>query len=383
MKVLHIIDSGGLYGAEVMLLNLVDEQIKLGLQPTICSIGKHTILEKPLESEALKRGFTLKKVRMHTGPNILGAWKILQFAHHEHFDLIHTHEYKGRILFGFIPNKLRKIPLITTLHGWTHARFFSLLQIYYWLEIKSLKHCGAAIIVSNAMRSNPRLKHHRKENLTVINNGISLSNLEASHNQHNHDAHPNNYAMDLDIKKFCENGFIVGAIGRLSPEKGFNYLIEAFSLLNNTRDIKMVIIGEGPFRATLEKLINSLSLSEKILIAGYRVNASKYLPFFDVFALPSLTEGLPMTILEAMSAKTPIVATKVGGVPEVLQNGQGGLLVEPRNPKSLADAILKIRNNRELTEQLISFSHNEVITKYSSKTMAIKYLEMYKSYCRN
>ena len=90
-----------------------------------------------------------------------------------------------------------------------------------------------------------------------------------------------------------------------------------------------------------------------------------------------------MTILEAMSAKTPIVATKVGGVPEVLQNGQGGLLVEPRNPKSLADAILKIRNNRELTEQLISFSHNEVITKYSSKTMAIKYLEMYKSYCRN
>ena len=107
------------------------------------------------------------------------------------------------------------------------------------------------------------------------------------------------------------------------------------------------------------------------------------LSLFDAFVLPSLSEGLPLTILEAMSAKTPIVATTVGGIPEVLQNGQGGLLVEPKNPKSLADAILKIRNNRALTEQLVFFSHNEVLTKYSSKTMAIKYLEMYKSSCKN
>src|SRR3990170_1950650 len=376
MKVLHIIDSGGLYGTEVMLLNLVDEQIKLGLQPTICSIGKHTISEKPLESEALKRGFKLKKLRMHAGPNIFGAWKILQFAHREHFDLIHTHGYKGRILFGFIPRKVRKLPLVTTLHGWTNTKLLSLLRIYEWLEVKSLKHCDAAVIVSNALRSNPRLKHYKKENLMVINNGIPLSNLENSNNKYNDALHLNSYALDPDIKKFCENGFIVGTIGRLSPEKGFHYIIEAISLLSNTRDIKMLIIGEGPSRAELERLINSLSLSEKVIIAGYRANASKYLPFFDVFVLSSLTEGLPMTILEAMSTKTPIVATKVGGIPEALQDGQGGLLVEPRNPKSLADAILNIRNNRELTEQLISFSHNEVITKYSSKTMAIKYLEM-------
>ncbi|OGP64238.1 MAG: hypothetical protein A3K22_04705 [Deltaproteobacteria bacterium RBG_16_42_7] len=383
MKVLHIIDSGGLYGAEVMLLNLIDEQIKLGLQPTICSIGKHNISEKPLESEALKRGFKLKKFRMHAGPNIFGAWKILQFAHHEHFDLIHTHGYKGRILFGLIPQKIRRLPLITTLHGWTNTRLFSLLRIYEWLEVKSLKYCDAVVIVSSAMRSNSRLKYYKKKNLTVINNGIPLLNLEVPTNKYNDELYLNSYALDLDIKEFCESGFIVGTIGRLSPEKGFHYLIEAISLLNNTRDIKLLIIGEGPLRAELEILINSLSLSEKVFIAGYRVNANKYLSLFDAFVLPSLSEGLPLTILEAMSAKTPIVATTVGGIPEVLQNGQGGLMVEPKNPKSLADAILKIRNNRALTEQLVFFSHNEVLTKYSSKTMAIKYLEMYKSSCKN
>ena len=383
MKVLHIIDSGGLYGAEVMLLTLVGEQIRLGLDPTICSIGKHHIAEKPLETEALKRGFNLKKFRMHAGPNIFGAWKMLQLAHHEHFNLIHTHGYKGRILFGFIPKKVRKLPLVTTLHGWTNTRLFSLLRIYEWLEVKSLKYCDAVVIVSSAMRSNSRLKYYKKENLTVINNAIPLSHLGNSNNKHNGELHLDNYAIDLDIKKFCENGFIVGTIGRLSPEKGFHYLIEAFSLLNDTRDIKMLIIGEGPSRAELERLINSLSLSEKVLIAGYRANANKYLPLFDVFVLSSLTEGLPVTILEAMSTKTPIVATRVGGVPEVLQNSQGGLLVEPRDPKSLADAILRIRNNRKFADQLTSFSYNEVLTKYSSKTMAIKYLEIYKNSCRN
>src|SRR3989337_2476449 len=118
MKVLHIIDSGGLYGAEVMLLNLVQEQLRLGLDPVICSIGEKRFFEKPLESEGLKRGFKIKKFRMRAGPNLLGAYKILRFAHIGKFDLMHTHGYKGNILFGLLLRGLRKIPLVSTLHGW-------------------------------------------------------------------------------------------------------------------------------------------------------------------------------------------------------------------------------------------------------------------------
>ena len=97
MKILHIIDSGGLYGAEMVLLNLVAEQIKLGLEPTIASIGEKGIVEKPLETEVIKRGFKLKKFRMQPGPDYMGASKILRFAKQEYFDLMHSHGYEGNI----------------------------------------------------------------------------------------------------------------------------------------------------------------------------------------------------------------------------------------------------------------------------------------------
>ncbi len=369
MKILHIIDSGGLYGAEVMLLNLVDEQVKLGLGPTICSIGKHNDKEKPLETEALKRGFKVKKFGMRAGPNVFGAWKILKFAHQENFDLIHAHGYKGNILFGFIPKRLRKIPLVSTLHGWTSTSGFTKMKLYEWLDTKSLKFIDAVVFVHKAMLSNPRINKYSTDDFFIINNGIPINEYG-----------DNNCVLDSEIAAFCQDGFVVGSIGRLSEEKGFDYLIEAVNLLSEKIDnLKLIIIGDGTQREHLYKKTVTLKLADRVFLPGYRDCGSQYLPFFRLFALPSLTEGMPITILEAMRAKIPIVATKVGGVPEVLQNGKGGVLVEPRDPKSLADAILRIRNNRKFAEQLISFSHNEVLTKYTSKTMALKYLGIYRN----
>ena len=106
MRVLHIIDSGGMYGAEVMLLNLVEEQIRQGLKPVIASIGDNQTGEKPLEIEAHKRGFPLKIFRMRPGPNFIGAWKILNYAKSIDCNLLHSHGYKGNILFGFLPKKI-------------------------------------------------------------------------------------------------------------------------------------------------------------------------------------------------------------------------------------------------------------------------------------
>ena len=121
MHILHIIDSGGMYGAEVMLLNLVEEQIRQGLSPVIASIGGVQSGEKPLELEAHKRGFPLKIFRMRPGPNLIGAMEILKYAKSTRCDLLHSHGYKGNILFGFLPKKIRRLPLVATLHGWTSA----------------------------------------------------------------------------------------------------------------------------------------------------------------------------------------------------------------------------------------------------------------------
>ena len=174
LKVLHIIDSGGLYGAEMVLLNLVAEQIKLGLDPTIASIGEKNIKEKSLETEALKRGFNVKKFRMFPGPNIAGALEVLRFAHQEGFDLMHSHGYKGNVAFGFMSRKFRKIPLIATAHGWTSTKGLTKNRIYEWLDTLSFKFIDAVVLVSNAMKSHPRLKSLNGNNIHVIPNGIPI-----------------------------------------------------------------------------------------------------------------------------------------------------------------------------------------------------------------
>jgi len=380
MKILHVVDSGGLYGAEVMLLSLVAEQVKLGLDPTIASIGEKNIKEKPIETEALKRGFKVRKFRMRPGPNIISAWKMLRFAHHDAFDLMHSHGYKGNILFGFVPKKVRKLPLVSTIHGYTSTNAFTKMRLYEWLDTKSLKFIDAVVLVSNAMKSHSRLKSLNGNNIHVIPNGIPISdNPSPSHL-------PNfsfSKSFDKKIVDFCQNAYTIGSIGRLSTEKGYRYLIETLELLvKGEIDARLVIIGEGYERDYLEGLVARFGLSDRVMLPGYREDAREYIPYFNAFVICSLTEGLPITLLEAMQAKIPVVATKVGGIPEVLQNGKDGLIVEPRDSQSLARALSRIYLDPILCDELTNLAYQKVNTDYTSEKMALQYLDIYHKLCR-
>jgi glycosyltransferase involved in cell wall biosynthesis len=373
MKILHVIDSEGLYGAEIVLLNLVEEQIKLGLNPVIVSIGSRGIVEKKLESEAEKREFPVKKFRMTPGPNIWGAIKILQFAKKENFDLIHSHGYKGNILFGFIPKKFRKIPLVATLHGWTGTRMFAKIRFYEWVDSKSLYFIDAAIAVSQKMISHRRLKNRKRINLYVVNNGIPVerSNPKQYEQQTGKE-------LNSDILDFSKKGFTVGSIGRLSEEKGYRYLIEAIAVLVRKEiDIRLIIIGEGKNRQSLENLVSNLDIKNRVLLAGYELQARRYLQFFNLFVIPSLTEGMPITLLEAMASKTPVVATDVGDIPEILDNGNAGLLIKPRDTMMLGETICDVFHNRKKSAMLAESAFKRVTAKYDSIKMAYGYLKIY------
>jgi glycosyltransferase involved in cell wall biosynthesis len=375
IKVLHIIDSGGLYGAEVMLLNLVAEQTLQGLEPVIASIGEKNITEKPLETEAIRCGFKIKKIRMIPGPNIAGVLEILKFAKRNNFSLLHLHGYKGNILFGFIPKKFRKIPVITTLHGYTSTIKFNKMKVYEWLDQKSLSFLDAVVFVSNAMKIHPKLKNLNNKNIYVIPNGIPMSDNKVTKVND-----IKNQTSDKKIKGFCSQGFTIGSIGRLSTEKGYQYLIKAVSLLEkrgiNTR---LILVGEGHEREFLEKLTVQSGLEGKILFTGYMDDAKNYIPFFNIYIIASLTEGLPITLLEAMQAKIPIIATKVGGIPEVLSNGQAGILIDSCSPDAIVQAVIKLYNDKELSKQLTNKAHRRVNEDFSSKRMAAKYLDVYEN----
>jgi len=375
MKILHIMDSAGLYGAEIMLLNLVAEQIELGLEPTIASIGEKEIDEKPLETAAIRRGFNVRNFRMKPGPNIGGALEVLRFAHAAGFEIMHSHGYKGNILFGFMPRRVRKLPLVSTLHGYTSTNGFTKMRVYEWLDTKSLKFIDRVVLVNKGMLNHPRLERLLGVNFRVVDNGIPLPTAAREDERIWADGKG---GVDAEIADFCAKGFTVGTIGRLSTEKGYRYLIQALKLLQNEGlDARLVMIGEGYQRPELEKLVAAAGLSDRVFLPGYREGARRYLSLFNVFVMSSLTEGLPITLLEAMQAKVPIVATAVGGIPEVLDNGSAGLLVGPGKPGAISEAIHRVFAENQLGQKLGNAAYERVVTAYSSEAMAGHYLEIY------
>lgn len=365
VKILHLIDSGGFYGAERVVLTLMAEQTRLGLLPILGSIAPKSIDEKPIEAEAKARGLSVRKIRMANGPNLLGARRLLREAFKENVDVIHSHGYKPDILVGLVKWAYAKIPLVSTIHGWTSMGGCRRISAYEWLDSLMLKLADAVVLVSNDMVRNRNMNRFRFTNYSVINNGIQP-------------IIPIPVPEDDEVRRFCKGSFVIGSIGRLSPEKNHTLLIRAFQqILQEGPDAKLVLLGDGESRSSLEAEIRTLNLENRILIAGYKDNAFNYLPLFDLFVLPSLTEGLPVTLLEAMSCGTPIVSTRVGGIPEALANGEAGLLVEPGDIDGLKEAILELFRNSELGKKFALKAKEIVDDRYSAEIMAKSYLAVY------
>lgn len=370
MKILHVIDSGGLYGAERVLLDLVAEHLKLRLQPEIASIGRKGISEKPIEREAKKMNLPLSVFRMRAGPNFAGALRIRDYAFRSGFQLFHTHGYKGNILLGFMPKSFRRLPLVTTLHGYINTGEMNRMRVYQWLDRMALARLDAVVLVSEMMRSNLKLSHPVKNGCRIILNGILPAEDSAQ-------LPPEPVARDIEA--FCENGFILGAVGRLSREKAFHCLIEAFGMIaQSVADMKLLILGEGRQRGILEAQIRNLGLEERILMPGFVEKAARYMKLFDVFVLSSITEGLPVSLLEAMQQGKAVVSTRAGGVVQVVKHGENGLLVKSDDPAALAGAIDAVYRDTQLKMSLGRRARQDFLEKYSSERMAREYQRLYR-----
>jgi len=371
MRILHIIDSGGLYGAEIMLLHLMEAQLRLGLEPILASIGDLEIDEKPVETEARRRGLRVVPFRMRSGPNWAGAWRILGFARQQQVQLLHSHGYKGNILFGLLPRRLRGLPMVATLHGWTWTGGLTRMLVYEQLDALSLRFVDKVVLVNAAMKEHPCFQGRRGYNLAIIENGVPLAQPLASE--------PMGRDLRQDVLSFAREAFTIGAAGRFSREKGFAFLLEALAgLVAEGHDLRLVILGEGGLRQELNQQVAALGLGERVLMPGYVAAAGRYLPGFNLFVLPSLTEGLPMVLLEAMSAGLPIVASRIGGIPAALDQGRAGLLVEPRDVDSLKAGIRAIIEDPCGAEQRSAAASDRVRTLYSSSAMAGRYFDVYR-----
>ena len=167
--------------------------------------------------------------------------------------------------------------------------------------------------------------------MVVINNGISILDT------HFLDRETARRELLGEVATGEPNSLWIGTISELHSNKGLQYLIQAIKILN--KSLTVVVIGEGEERERLEKYIKLLNLEHQIHLVGRKDNAAKYLKAFDFFTLTSITEAFPYVILEAGAAGLPVVASGVGGIPEIITSMQSGILVKPRQPSEIAKAI--------------------------------------------
>ena len=242
------------------------------------------------------------------------------------------------------------------------------------LDIQALKLCKRVLAVSDGIRNGLEERGINKEKISVITNAVPVPAL----------------AMQNDKRGRCfrqQHGispeeFVFVYVGRLSEEKGLHYLLEAFSgLIRSAISARLVLIGDGPQHKVLKQRIAELDLEQRISLTGFQKQISPWLAIADCFVLPSLTEGTPMALLEAMAAGVPIVATGVGGVPDVITNGVNGLLVPCANAEALRHGMSRIIADPELRKKYRCEARKTVDSRYSVQPWCQKILQIYQGLC--
>ena len=294
-------------------------------------------------------------------------------------DLIHTHG-KGPGLYGRLIGSFLNIPVIHTFHGfhyqdipfptrWFHLAAETLLSLF----------TDHHIFVSTGEKSRARvLKFLDEENSTVIHNGVDhehINSLPITRNK----------ALKFSESENWEKNKILGTIARLSPEKGILCLLTAFSkAIKEIPDLRLIIIGGYPeehndYYRKVKSLIDKENLTDYVRILGYRQDAVKILKCFDFYISSSLSEGLPMSMLEAFASGIPTIATEIAGNKDILCNSTFGVLAEPGSPESLYKGIIKMVHLTQDERDFFSRNgSNRIKTHFSIDEMVFKTDLLYK-----
>ncbi|MCP2618502.1 glycosyltransferase family 4 protein [Candidatus Aminicenantes bacterium AC-335-A11] len=358
MKLFHI-DAGKEWrGGQRQVLYLTDELVKRGYPVRLI-----TQPDSPLHHEARKRNIPVIKVRIRNEFDLLAVMRIAYFLKKERAILVHFHDAHS-LAVGSIAANIMKTPLKVL-----SRRVDFPLRKNFLSKIKYSKGIDGIIAISNGIKKVlMEEKIIDEKSIEVIHPGTDFSLFKLKFDK-------NYLRKELG---FSKDDYLVGIIAHLADHKGHKYLIEASQFINKvTNKIKIIIVGEGPLKMELRKKAKKLNTTNIVFFLGFRKDIPQILHSLDLFVLSSYLEGLGSSILDAMACKLPVVATSTGGIPEAVKNGVTGILVPPRNPKALAEAILKLYKDKDLAKKMGEEGFKLVHEKFSVKSMVDRTIDFY------
>jgi glycosyltransferase involved in cell wall biosynthesis len=283
---------------------------------------------------------------------ILRVFKMVwYFLKQGSFDLVHTHGYFADII-GIPASRMLGIPHMSTCHGFIFNDLA--LQIYNSLDIFLLRLSDRVIAVSDEIKEDLIRFGVARSRISVIQNALGIKSQCAGTFLEERERTRREYHIDSDQ-------IVLGYIGRFSQEKGLSYFIDGLARLKNQGfSVRAMLIGDGPLRSQIEVLALQHGVRDLTIFTGFQGDVSKFMPAMDIFVLPSLSEGTPMVLLEAMGSGIPVVASAVGGIPRILESGVNGILVPPRQPEEIAAAVAQIVENKMLSTRLSKMARETV-----------------------
>lgn len=362
MRILLLTTHLNIGGVGVYTVNLAKYLKRNGIYCAVASSGGELV--RILTSENIPHFALNIKTKSEFG---LRMWKtlpcVVRLVKDNAFDLIHAQTRVAQVL-AYLTKKFTRVPFVSTCHG-----FFRYQRLF-----RKLIPCWGdrVIAISESVRE------HLIKDFCVpghlieqIYNGIEL------------DKYISQALADKDYGLMSElglprNACVIGAIGRLSQVKGFKYLVTAFKdIAVKNPNVRLLIVGDGPEKKSLERQFHKLGISGKAVLTPGCGSLERYFSIMDIFCLPSIHEGLGMSLMEAMASGRACVAAKTGGIQELITHEQNGLLAPAKSSKALYEAIRRLLNDEAFRRELSENAKNKALKHFSIQDSVRQTIEVY------
>ncbi len=386
-RVIHIItrlDKGGSAETTLLIVSLMNHEKYdvflahgLSLESHMSIMEKETVaLDMSLAEAKGVRLFALPSLvrRLSFKNDLLAFISIYRLIKRIKPHIVHTHTSKAGLL-GRLAACLARVPIIIhTPHGHVFHSYYGpiMTKIFVFAE-KMLSFMTDKI---TALTNGERDEHLKEgiasfEKYVIVHSGVTLDRLM-------------NMSVDIEAGKkkygIPQNCNVIGVIGRLVPIKGHKYLVSAAeSIIKEFHNTVFVFVGDGYLKASLERQAESIRVRKNIIFTGWRKDAAEILDLFDILVLPSLNEGMGKVLVEGMALGKPIVASSVGGIIDLVKNGENGILVPPRDSDALGNAILQLIKNKNLAEELGKNGKAKVYPEFDASVMVKEIDDLYDS----
>ncbi|MFV0438590.1 MAG: glycosyltransferase [Desulfopila sp.] len=368
MKVLHLISSSSFFGAERVVVELCKYMAAMEVVPIV---GLFFRDKETLEDFSRELQGTPVTLISFDGKKLISYKNISQvneLIDHHQIDIVHSHGYKSDI-YAFWTKFLfrKKVGLIATNHNWLYENIKD--SFYMYADAIHLRFFDSVVSVSDDLKKKMIRLGVPARKIDMIANGVDVKDRHFA-------ADREDARRELGIS---QSDFVVGCVARMTPEKAHLKLLQGFARFSSRveNSCKLVLVGDGPLKKELISAVRDLKITHQVIFTGKREDARSLYAAFNVFALVSITEGLPMALLEAMSARIPVIVSNVGSMPMVIAHNKNGIVIQPNDSVAIEKAIEKYFSQSDFSSRMVENAFQSVNENFSCARMANQYMKIY------